>query len=142
MMDNARYQAELRVLRMKLPANSYKFMDMETSHPYVLMAAKTNGGTIYTLRIELSEFPTAIPKVFVNKMLYAKDGTPMDSPSPFMHTWGAENNRTRICHYGSNSWNMYVSLYKIYVKCRLWLEMYELHLKTGKPLDYYLKHQP
>lgn len=141
MMDNARYQAELRVLRSKLPESAYRFMDMNTSHPYVLMAAKTNGGNIYTLRIELSEFPTSIPKAFVNKMLHTKSGEAMNGCSAAMHTLSAENNRTRICHYGSNAWNPYVSIYKIYVKCRLWLEIYELHLKYGKPLDYYLKHQ-
>lgn len=141
MMDNARYQAELTVLRKKLPVNSYQFLDMDTAKPYVMMAARTNGGKLYTLRIELSEFPTCIPRVYVNKMLYTKSGEPMNSPSGAMHTLTAANNRTCICHYGSNSWNMYVSIYKIYVKCRLWLEMYELHLQTGKPLDYYLKHQ-
>lgn len=140
-MDNARYKAELKVLKSKLPENAYKFMEMGTSNPYVLMAAKTNAGTVYTLRIELAEFPTNIPKVFVNKMLYDKNGNAMNGASSAMHTLSSENNKTRICHYGGNSWNPYVSLYKIYIKCRLWLEMYELHLQTGKPMDYYLKHQ-
>ncbi|MCR4825428.1 MAG: hypothetical protein K5882_00550 [Bacteroidales bacterium] len=141
MMDNERYQAEQMVLRAKLPANAYRFMDMGTSHPYILMAARTNNGNVYTLRIELSQFPTFIPKAFVTKMLYAKDGHALDDPSSQMHTLSSEKGCTRICHYGSASWNPYVSIYKIYVKCRLWLEMYELHLKTGKNIDYYLKHQ-
>ena len=34
-----------------------------------------------------------------------------------------------------------VSLYKIYIKCALWLNIYEVHLKTGKPMEYYLKRQ-
>ena len=75
-------------------------------------------------------------------MLYTKSGEAMNGCSAAMHTLYAENNKTRICHYGSDSWNPYVSIYKIYIKCRLWLEIYELHLKTGNPLDYYLKHQP
>jgi hypothetical protein len=141
MMDNERYQAEQMVLRAKLPANAYRFMDMGTARPYILMAARTNNGHVYTLRIELSQFPTSIPKAFVTKMLYAKDGHALDKPSSAMHTLDSEKGWTRICHYGSISWNPYVSIYKIYVKCRLWLEMYELHLKTGKHIDYYLKHQ-
>ena len=44
MMDNSRYQAELRVLQNKLSSNLYRFMDMATSAPYVIMAAKTNRG--------------------------------------------------------------------------------------------------
>ena len=34
-----------------------------------------------------------------------------------------------------------VSIYKIYIKCRLWLEMYEAHLRTGKNIDFFLNHQ-
>lgn len=141
MIDNERYQAELMVLRHKLPSSAYRFMDMNTSHPYIVMAARTNAGNIYTLRIELAEFPTDIPRAFVTKMLYTRTGTAMDSPSASMHTLTSEHGWTRICHYGNASWTPYVSIYKIYVKCRLWLEMYELHLKTGKNMDYYLKHQ-
>ena len=140
MIDNERYQAELMVLR-KLPANAYRFMNMNTSSPFVVMAARTNSGNVYTLRIELSAFPNNIPKAFVTKMLYSKNGAALDSPSAAMHTLDSEHGWTRICHYGSVAWNPYVSIYKVYVKCRLWLEMYELHLKTGKTIDYYLKHQ-
>ncbi|MDY5596495.1 MAG: hypothetical protein SPG40_03225 [Kiritimatiellia bacterium] len=39
------------------------------------------------------------------------------------------------------SWTPGVSLYKIYIKCALWLNIYEVHLKTGKPMEYYLKRQ-
>lgn len=141
MMDSSRYQAELRVLQNKLSSNLYRFMDMTTSAPYIIMAAKTNRGNIYTLRIDLRDFPTCIPKVFVQKMLYTKNGEPMNSCSASMHTLTSEHGWTRICHYGSNAWTPGVSIYKVYVKCRLWLEVYEQHLKTGKPLDYYLAHQ-
>lgn len=141
MIDNERYQAEQMVLRAKLPSSAYRFMDMNTSHPYIVLAARTNAGNVYTLRIELAEFPTDVPRAFVTKMLYSKRGERLDSPSAAMHTLSSEHGWTRICHYGSNSWNPYVSVYKIYVKCRLWLEMYELHLKTGRNIDYYLKHQ-
>ena len=140
MMDNERYQAEQMVLRAKLPANAYRFMNMNTSAPFVVLAARTNAGNVYTVRIELAEFPMNIPRAFVTKMLYTKTGAQMDSPSAAMHTLASENGWTRICHYGANAWNPYISVYKIYVRCRLWLEMYELHLQTGKPMDYYLKH--
>jgi hypothetical protein len=141
MMDRERYQAEQMVLRAKLPSNAYRFLDMDTYHPYIVLAARTNAGNIYTLRIELSDFPTNIPRVFVTRMLYSYSGTPLDSPSMSMHTLSSERGWTRICHYGPNAWTPYVSIYKVYVRCRLWLEIYELHLKTGKPMDYYLKHE-
>jgi hypothetical protein len=138
-MDERRYQAELNVLQKKLASNLYRFIDMDKELPYIVMAARTNRGNIYTLRIELDEFPNDIPKVFVMKMLKTKDGHPMNDCSASMHTLSSEHGWTRICHYGS-SWTPYISIYKVYVRCRLWLEMYEQHLKTGNPLDYYLDH--
>lgn len=139
-MDSARLQAEKDVLRSRLSSNIYHF-DSPYSPNWLYFAARTNRGNIYTLNIDLSNFPNNIPKVFVSKMLYTKTGERMDGPSASMHTLTSENNCTRICHYGSQSWTPRVSLYKVYVKCRLWLEMYEQHLETGKPIDYYLGHQ-
>ncbi len=140
-MTAQRYQAELTILRRKLTNNLYKFADLDTPKAHVVMAARTNRGTIYKLYIPLDGFPQSVPKVFVTQMLCAKDGTPLDSPSAVMHTLSSENGWTRLCHYGYASWSANVSLFKIYVKCRLWLEMYELHLQTGKAIDYYLNHQ-
>lgn len=141
MMKFNRYKAEQEVLEAKLPSNIYRFMDMDTPMPYLVMAARTNSGNIYTLRIELDMFPENIPKVFVTKMLYDCNFNPLDSPNSSMHTLNSENGCTQICHYGGSSWTNRVSLYKVYIKCRLWLEMYEAHLSTGEPIDYYLKHQ-
>lgn len=141
MITNDRLEKELSVLRRKIPKNAYKFMDLGTSKPYLLIGAKTKKGNIYTIRIELDKFPEEIPKAFINKMLYNKSGEPMNGCSASMHTLDSEGGRTRICHYGTNSWNHFVSLYKVYVKCALWLDMYELHLYSGKPMEYYLNHQ-
>jgi hypothetical protein len=116
-------------------------MDMETSKPYIVLPARTNRGNIYTIRIELDDFPNEIPKAFVTKMLKTRSGNPMSGCSASMHTLTSEHGYTRICHYGHSSWTPMVSIYKIYVKCRLWLEMYELHLQTGHDMDYYLNHQ-
>ncbi len=132
---------EQNVLGRHLPSNTFVFKDLSKSNPYVLMAARTNSGNIYTIRIDLGKFPNSVPHAFVTKMLKDKSGKPLDSTSGSMHTLSSEHGYTRICHYGSSSWTPNVSIYKIYIKCRLWLEMYELHLKNGKPLDYYLNHQ-
>ncbi len=141
MINDARYQGELRVLQSHLPENSYRFMNMGTVNPYVAFAARTNRGNVYTLRVELKSFPNSVPKVFVTKMLKNKAGADMNSPSAAMHTLLSEHGWTRICHYGALSWTPNVSLYKIFIKCRLWLEMYEMHLDTGKNIDFYLNHQ-
>ena len=140
-MTTERLNLEKSVLQRYLPSNTYVFKDISTSSPYVLMAAKTNRGHVYTLRIDLDGFPTSLPHAFVTKMLKTKDGDDMDGASASMHTLPSEHGYTRICHYGNESWGPNVSIYKVYIKCRLWLEMYELHLQTGKPMDYYLNHQ-
>lgn len=141
MITQERYKLELAVLKHYLPSNIYVFKDMGTPLPYLLMAAKTNIGHVYTIRIDLDDFPNSIPKAFVTKMLRNKSGDALSSPSHAMHTLSSEHGYTRICHYGSESWTPNVSLYKVYIKCRLWLEMYELHLKTGRDISYYLSTQ-
>lgn len=141
-MTRERYQAELGVLSSKFPPNLYRFRDMGGSSPNLVIAARTNRGNVYTLYIDLCDFPDSVPpKVFVTRMLRNKAGEEMDGCSASMHTLTSEHGWTRICHYGGDAWTPQVSLYKIFVKCRLWLEMYEQHLHNGRPIDYYLNHQ-
>ena len=141
-MDKHRLIAEESLLARKFPSNVFRFFNKENAETtYLRIGAKTNSGNVYTLHIDLKDFPIEQPKVFVTKMLKSKSGQDLDSPSSAMHTLSSEHGWTRICHYGYNSWTPNVSLYKVYVKCRLWLEMYEAHLRTGHNLDYYLNHQ-
>lgn len=143
LMDNERYMAELAVLSHRIPNNAFRFFNMgaiSLGAPYLRIGAITNGGSLYTLHIDLSLFPESIPPVYVTKMLKTKSGDEMSLPSSSMHTLTSEHGWTRICHYGYSEWTPAVSLYKVYIRCRLWLEMYEAHLITGKPIDYYLKH--
>lgn len=141
MMDAERLKAEKNVLEKKLPSNVYQFMDMDTDLPYIVMAAKTNRGNIYTLRMYLDGFPEMRPEVYVAKKLTMKSGAPMPEYSAVMHTLGSRDGLTQICHHSGSSWTPMVSIYKVFIKCRLWLEMYELHLQTGNDMDYYLNHQ-
>lgn len=140
-MTEERLNLEKQVLASKLPSNAYVFKDMDTPHPKLLMAARTNRGNIYTIKIELDNYPNSMPEVYVTKMLKDKDGNNLDSASASMHCWGAKDNCTHICHGWRDGWSNMNSLFKVYVKSRLWLEMYDLHLQTGNSIDYYLKHQ-
>ena len=103
MMDAQRLQMEKMVLARKLPSSAYVFKDMGTSNPYVVIGAITNSKNVYTIRIDLDSFPNSVPKAFVTKMLFNKDGNRMDSASAPMHTLTSEHGFTRICHYGTNS---------------------------------------
>ncbi|MBQ0029802.1 MAG: hypothetical protein KBT32_05130 [Bacteroidales bacterium] len=140
-MTPERLNLEKQVLQKEMPMVQCVFKDMSTSEPYVLMPVKTNIGKVYTIRIDLKGFPNQLPHAFVTKMLQTKSGRSMNDASAAMHTLPTEHGYTRICHYGSSSWTPMVSLFKVYIKCALWLNMYELHLKTGKDMDYYLSHQ-
>lgn len=142
-MNNERYRAELAVLSKRVPENAFRFFNTEGSaagSPYLLIAAITNGGGLYTLRIDLASFPDSAPPVFVTRMLRNSSGEEMSGCSHEMHTLTSENGWTRLCHYGYSEWTPAVSLFKVYVRCRLWLEMYEAHLRTGNTIDYYLSH--
>ena len=140
-MDNERYLAENRVLASKIPSSAYRFLGIGTSSPYLRIAARTNNGHFYTLHFDLKDFPNSSPKVFVTKMLKNSSGDDMSGASGSMHTLPSENGWTRICHYGQSAWTPYVSLFKVYVICCLWLNMYEQHLLTGMPIEFYLNHQ-
>ena len=140
-MERRRFELERRVLTGHLGADLFKFFNVDSSNTYVELGTRTNSGNIYTLHVELDNFPFDIPHVYVKRMLTDKDGNALDKPSSAMHVLSPKNGWTRICHYGSASWTPTVSIFKVFVKCRLWLDMYELHLQTGKPIDYYLNHQ-
>ena len=141
MFDQSRYEAEFRLLKRKLPDNVWTFRDLNGARPYLAMAVKTRSGTVYTIQIELKNFPEIVPKVFVTQMLKDCNGRPMDDARHSTHTLPSEHGWTRLCHYGPSSWTHGVTLYLIYIKCALWLNIYELHLKTGKSMEYYLKRQ-
>lgn len=141
MFDQKRYEMEFQLLKRKLPDNAWTFRDLNGVRPYLAMAVKTRSGRLYTIQIELAYFPQSVPKVFVTQMLKDCHGELMSQARHDTHTLPSEHGWTRLCHYGPDSWTPNVSLYLIYIKCALWLNIYELHLKTGKSMEYYLKRQ-
>ena len=141
MFDQRRYEAEFGVLKRKLPSNAWTFRDLNGTRPYLAAAVRTRSGRLYTIQIELANFPQSVPKVFATQMLRDCNGEEMREGRHSLHTLPSEHGWTRICHYGPSSWTPNVSLYHIYVKCALWLNVYELHLKTHETMEYYLKRQ-
>ena len=142
MLTQQRLAMERAVLARKLPPNTYHFCNMQTDCPFLAVAARTNAGNIYTVRIDLRNFPNQVPAAGVTRLLNDRMGNPLDTCNGLMHVLNCDwQGGTRICHYGPRSWTPNVSLYKIFIKCRLWLELYELHLQTGKPIDHFVVHQ-
>lgn len=133
-MDKNRLNLEKEVLSRKLPSNLYRFMEMGTENAQLRIGAKTNAGNVYTLKIMLNDFPNSVPDVYTTKPLKDRNGNDL-SVSHELHNYGTTNGQTRICHYPDSSWKPGVSLYKVYIKCRLWLECYEIYLRTGQSID-------
>lgn len=140
-MTQERFNMEDRVLAYYLPRNMFRFCDMNTSFPYLQAGVITNDGTCYALRFYINGFPDIKPQVYVEEMLRTKSGEPMNTVSATNHTLTPWNGWTQLCHYNNDCWKSDVSLWKVYLKCRLWLEMYRAHLRTGKTIEYYLNHQ-
>jgi len=132
-MTYDRYQIELGVLQNStIKSKQYKFMDMDTPYPYLAVAIQTNSLRCYVVKIDLSDnYPYNIPKVFITspKPLLTRSGGSMLQASHSMHT---------LTGYEDWAPNR-ITLYQIIIKVRIWLEMYECHLKTGKTLDEFLK---
>ena len=141
MLTMERARLEEQVLAYYLPKNMYRFCDLWTDKPYLQAAVRANDGETYLLNFDLSQFPECKPKVYVQKMLYTKKGEPMNAPSHENHTLTPKNGWTQLCHYNDSCWTPDVTLWKVYLKCRLWIEMYRAHLRTGKPMSYYLNTQ-
>ena len=134
-MTEARVKDEFYLLSQAFSVKQFKL-----TNNTLTIALQTNSRKIYTVRMELNDYPYAVPKVFITspKPLYDRSGNALLNASHPMHTLTGENGCTRICHYGPSQWHPGVYLYQVVVKVRIWLEVYENHLKTGHPLDKYL----
>ena len=109
-------------------------------------AMQSNSGTGYTIRVYLpSDYPNSIPNVVIlSPALTDYKGRDLRGlgMSTLMHTLENTDGYLTICHYRPEKWHPQITLYKILMKVRLWLEAYEGHKATGKTMDDYLKHQP
>lgn len=104
----------------------------------------TNNGNSYTLRVYLaSDFPNSCPILVVSSPsspLKEKYGTLLDSTSGSDHVYEAHDGLTQICHFIKDKWTSENTIYQVLMKGRIWLEAYEIHLRTGEDLDKYLAH--
>ena len=134
-MTEERLKDEFYLLSQAFSVKQFKL----TSNTLTI-ALQTNSKKIYTVRVDLAEYPYNVPKVFITNPRPLRDhsGNALLNASHPMHTLTGEDGCTRICHYGPSQWHPGVYLYQVVVKIRIWLEVYENHLKTNYPLDKYL----
>jgi len=106
---------------------------------------RSNSGSNYSIWIPLDSFPYSRPPLYIvdPKKLRTHKGRSLAKlgVSCSMHTLApSEHGHVQICHYNDMYWHPNLTLYKVVMKARLWIEAYESHLRTGAAIDQYLAH--
>ena len=97
----------------------------------------TNNDNKYTLRVYIgNQFPNAIPDMVVTS---SPNPMPNWGDSVVSYTLSSRDGYLRICHCHPSEWTDSSSLYQVVMKGRIWLEAYEGHIRTGQPLNYFLR---
>ncbi len=105
----------------------------------------SNSGSKYSLYIPIpSGFPYQRPPMYLSEPfpLYMSDGTRVSSLgiSHQMHTLiPSANGMVQICHWRDNRWHSNILLQKVFLKGLIWIEAYEQHLATGRPLSEFVR---
>ena len=129
-----RLAAEKSVLDRYFPG-CVKWID-PTGDTKVEVALKTNNDNRYTLRIYIGNFPNSIPEMVV---VSSPKPMPDWENSSVTHTLSKRDGYLQICHWHSSHWTDRISLHEVVVKGRLWLEAYEGHIRTGQPMNFFLR---
>jgi hypothetical protein len=100
----------------------------------------SSSGKLYTLAIPIpSGFPQERPPMYLTYPfpLYTAAGNLVSSlgTSHDMHTLRpSSSGQVQICHWRDDRWHSAIMLHKVFLKGLLWIEAYEQHLATGRPL--------
>jgi len=107
--------------------------------------AHTNVGHVFDLWIPIPKgFPETRPPLYVAKPNLLRDafGGTINSRgvSHDMHTLGVgPGGVVQICHWRDARWHAAITLDKVLLKGLVWLEAYEQHLTTGKPISHFVR---
>lgn len=140
-MNESRLLFETAVLKRYF-ANKFLFTIDGSRKEVLLVGVKSQSGNIYQIRIELSEiYPIEMPNAFISypKGLKNFKGKRLPAFSHEMHILENDAKGVQICHFVPGNWNPNQSLYKVVLKVKIWIESYEGHLSTGKPISAFLK---
>jgi len=106
--------------------------------------ATTSSDRQYNLYLIIPKnFPYERPSLYITSPspLYTFSGSPLTSlgTSHDMHTLAPSNGCVQICHWRDARWHSNILLHKVFLKGLLWLEAYEQHLATGRPLAEFVR---
>jgi hypothetical protein len=114
--------------------------DASKNSYYASGYATSSSGNRYYLYIPIpTGFPNERPPMYLTDPhpLLMRDGTRISSlgVSHIMHTLDPyPNGMIQLCHWRQNKWHAKIYLYQVLLKGLLWIEAYEQHLATGRPL--------
>lgn len=140
-MDRERFEKEKAILAYYMPnPNAYEF-GVDRGVEYLRIVARTNNNQMFVMRIEMPGFPYTKPNAYVECMLRDHNGNLMNEASAANHTLSPHPyGWTQICHYHPSAWQPGMTLWMVYVRCVLWLNIYEQSLKSGRTIESYLQH--
>jgi len=138
-----RLKKELEVLNQYFPGFKIRYLDM---HVCMEGWMKTNLNNRYQLRLYVPyDMPNSIPEVVI---LYPEHLVDYNGKrlidyhqNSAMHLLAPRDGYPSICTFKPTHWNPSLTFYNVLVKTRIWLEALEGHKITGRPIDYFLKHQ-
>lgn len=139
-MKPNRKDLEVAILDRMLGRNNYSLANPLGQTPSLLALVKTQAGKMYYLYFDLTGYPEECPSTFVKAELKDWKGNPLSTTDASMHCYGYWNGMTKLCLGWTSEWTPGAHLFALYVRGKIWLECYDRHLVTGKPIDYYLKH--
>ena len=97
----------------------------------------------YILRVYLPpDFPNSCPSMVIISpcgLLKKRNGSLLNCMSGGDHTLSSKDGYTQICHFRPNLWRDENTIFQVIMKGLVWLEAYEVHLKTGETLDTFLQ---
>lgn len=146
-MDSARLKLESEILERFFPRRYAFVHPTDPSRCYLDVGLKTKSGCTYRLKIVIPpDYPNSIPQVYVVHPTpmrnYRKQDLTSIGPSGSMHVLTPDGAYIQLCHFKAKLWHSNITLYKVALKCLIWLEAYHNHLLTGNDIDHYLRHCP
>lgn len=142
-MEPARQNIEEAILEQNF-AGRYQWFDLKRPGKTRLqMRLGTSSGQAYTLDICLPrDYPNSLPTVYIAEPDPLRDHRgdilALQSPSHPMHLLQPRGTQVQLCHYKAENWHPNVTLYKVVLKCLIWLEAFQNHLINGRPMVHFL----
>jgi len=141
-VEAARLKIETTVLEKTFPGAFRLEQDAAGALRLEVDVSVPGGGRYTLLLTAMPDYPSSMPEVYLIRPLVLRDFHGQEllaiSPSHQMHLLKPTGRFIRLCHYKPANWHPNVTLYKVVLKCLIWLVAYENHLQSGRPITDYL----